>query len=550
MDYWGENMTLKNVDFNHVKDSWIISNVLSKRARESPNSQALQWENDTPITYKELYQQTLRVSGGLKEIGVEKQEKVLIMLPNCLEILYSWFSINFLGAIEVPINVHYKGNFLIHEANDCQAKVAIIHEQFLPRFYEVADQLKYVKKIIVVGAFPEINMNPEWELIQWETLADSEPIKQPQRMKYFDTGAIMYTSGTTGLSKGVIMPYGLEGVFAQAIIDIGQLNSNDVYYVCLPLFHANAQFMQVLPALIVGARVSIWSSFSASKWLKQVREVGATVTNTLGVMCEFIYRQPVQENDHINPLRIVFALPTPKDIGEDFENRFAVKCVEGYGMTETSVFTYRRAEEPLKLGSAGRPLDWYEVAVFNPETDERVHPGEIGEIVVRPKYPGIMMKGYHNVAEKTIEAWRNLWFHTGDLGRIDDEGYLYFVDRLKDAIRRRGENISSQTIESVINSHPKIKESAAIAVKSEYGAGAEDEVKVFVVLQFDKELTHEELYSYCEKNMPYFAVPRFIEFVESLPKTPNEKLKKGVLRDKGHSSTTWDREKHSLKLKK
>jgi crotonobetaine/carnitine-CoA ligase len=246
----------------------------------------------------------------------------------------------------------------------------------------------------------------------------------------------------------------------------------------------------------------------------------------------------------------MITLPAPSDIAEDFERRFGVKCLEGYGMTEIGVVTYRRLEEPLRLGSAGRVLEWFDVRVVDPETDEPLPPGEVGEIVVRPKTTGIMMKEYNNVPAKTVEAWRNLWFHTGDAGEMDEEGYLYFRDRVKDVIRRRGENISSFSIESVANTHPAVEESAAIAVPAEHGVGAEDEVKLCVVLKRGEELDPAELHEYCAQRMPYFAVPRYIEYVAEIPKTANEKVRKNVLREQGVTPNTWDREAAGIQVRK
>lgn len=542
------NEELKRI--NEMKDDWVISNILAKHAEETPDAPAIQWMNETPVTYKELYDQSLRFAGFLQKVGVKKGDTVLIMQPNSLEIIYSWLSTNLLGGIEVPINVHYKGTFLAHEANDCKAKVAIIDAEYLERFLEIKDDLKYIEEIIIVGENATIDSVSGWNLYKWDEVFNSEEPITPVKLYHYDTAAIMYTSGTTGLSKGVVIPYGLTGIFAHAIITVGKLTRDDVYYVCLPLFHANAQFMQVLPGLVLGIKVSIWPRFSATQWLDQIREVGATVSNTLGVMCEFIYRQPQKDNDADNPLKVLFAIPTPEDIAEDFEKRFGVTCLEGYGMTETSVFTYRRMDEPLRPGSAGRPLDYMEVRIVDPVTDEELPRNEIGEIVVRPRIPGIFMQGYHGTPEKTIEAWRNLWFHTGDAGKMDEDGYLYFADRIKDAIRRRGENISSVQIEMVLNAHPAIKESAAIAVSaSEYGAAAEDEVMVYIVLKENCEIDYVELHEYCKNNMPYFAVPRYFEVISELPKTPNEKIRKVALRERGITENTWDREKAGVVLK-
>jgi carnitine-CoA ligase len=546
-------MQLDEVLSRDLKDGWTISSVLSRQAAERPNAPALQWQTEEPFSYKGLCEHCLRLAGGLRGLGVQPSNRVLIMLPNSMEIVLAWLSTNLLGAVEVPINIHYKESWLVHEVNDCEAHLAIVHEQYLERFIQVVDQLEHLTDFVVVGGdegTAHQEMDKKWSMHAWGELENAGAIDKPVETHYYDTAAIMYTSGTTGPSKGVVVPYGVGGVFAQGVVDTAELTSDDVNYVVHPLFHANAQFMQILPALLVGARISLWPGFSASRWLDQVRATGATITNTLGVMCNFIHSQPVREDDADNPLRAIMTLPAPSDIAEDFERRFGVKCLEGYGMTEIGVVTYRRLEEPLRLGSAGRALEWFDVRVVDPETDEPLPPGEVGEIVVRPKATGIMMKEYNNVPAKTVEAWRNLWFHTGDAGEMDEEGYLYFRDRVKDVIRRRGENISSFSIESVANTHPAVDESAAIAVPAEHGVGAEDEVKLCVVLKHGEDLDPAELHAYCAQRMPYFAVPRYIEYVAEIPKTANEKVRKNVLREQGITPNTWDREAAGIQVRK
>lgn len=546
-------MQLDDVLSRDLKDSWTISSVLSRQAAERPDSPALQWQTEEPFSYTGLYEHCLRLAGGLRELGVQPGDRVLIMLPNSMEIVLAWFSTNLLGAVEVPINIHYKESWLVHEVNDCEARLAIVHEQYLERFIQVADQLEHVSDFVVVGGddgTTRQKMDKEWNTHAWGELENAESIDEPVKTHHHDTSSIMYTSGTTGPSKGVVLPYGVGGVFAQGVVDTAKLTSDDVSYVVHPLFHANAQFMQVLPSLLAGARISLWPGFSASRWLEQVRACGATITNTLGVMCNFIYGQPIREDDADNPLRAMVTLPAPSDIAEDFERRFGVKCLEGYGMTEVGVITYRRLGEPLRLGSAGRALEWFDVRVVDPETDEPLPPGNVGEIVVRPKTTGIMMKEYNNVPAKTVEAWRNLWFHTGDAGELDEEGYLFFRDRVKDVIRRRGENISSFSIESAANTHPAVEESAAIAVPAEHGVGAEDEVKLCVVLKQGEELDPAELHEYCAQRMPYFAVPRYIEYISEIPKTANEKVRKNVLREEGITPNTWDRETAGIQVRR
>ncbi|AHY47896.1 Acyl-CoA synthetases (AMP-forming)/AMP-acid ligases II [Rubrobacter radiotolerans] len=536
-----------------LKDGWTIGNMLSRQAVERPDAPAVQWQTEEPLSYQELYECCLRVAGGLRALGVEVGDTVLIMLPNSLEIVLSWFGTNLLGAAEVPINIHYKESWLTHEVNDCGARVAIVHAEYLPRFAKISDDLEQLEKLVVVGDCPETdrNLGSKLEVHLWEDLGGTEALSEPARTRFYDTMGILYTSGTTGPSKGVVLPYGVSGIFAQAILDNAQLTSDDVGYVCNPLFHGNAQFMQVLPILLAGGRVSIWPKFTVSGWLEQIRVCGATITNTIGVILQFIYGQPARDDDADNPLRRVLVQPAPSDIVEDFEERFGVKCLEGYGMTEIGVVTYRNMDDPLRPGAAGKPLEkWFDVRIEDPETGEPLGPNELGAIVVRPKSSGILMKGYHNLPQKTLEAWRDLWFHTDDMARMDEEGYLYFADRAKDVIRRRGENISSFTIESILNTHPAVKEAAAFAVPSDLGEGSEDEVKVCIVLEGEEKLDPAELHEYCADRMPYFAVPRYIEFVPEIPKTPNQKVRKSVLREQGITAGTWDREAAGIRVRK
>ncbi len=533
-----------------VKEGWTISSVLSRQAEERPDSPSLQWQTEEPLSYKQVYERCLHLAGGLRELGVGRGDRVAFMLPNSMEIVLSWFGVNLLGAVEVPINIHYRGNWIVHEVNDCEARLAIVHEKYVERFMEVADELEHLTHLVVVGGDAPREAMGKWSMHKWSELESAAALSEPVETNYYDTSGILYTSGTTGPSKGVVLPYGVGGNFAQGVIEVARLTSDDVNYVVHPLFHGNAQFMQVLPSLLVGARVSMWPGFSASGWLDQVRACGATITNAIGVICSFVYSQPEREDDADNPLRAVVTQPIAADIAEDFERRFGVKCLEDYGTTEVGVVTYRRLDEPLRPGSSGRALDWCEVRVVDPETDEILPSGEVGEIVVRPKTGGIMMKEYNNAPEKTVEAWRNLWFHTGDAGRMDEDGYLYFADRTKDIIRRRGENISSFSVESAVASHPAVEECVAIAVPSEHGAGAEDEVKVCVILREGEDLDPAELHEYCAGQMPYFAVPRYIEYISEIPKTANQKVKKNILRDRGLTPDTWDREAAGIRLQK
>jgi len=301
--------------------------------------------------------------------------------------------------------------------------------------------------------------------------------KRPQvDVKPGDTQSIVYTSGTTGPSKGVMMCHGQIYVEASECVELEESTAEDVYFTALPVFHANARYLSVLPAMLAGGRVVIYERFSASRFWDQIRKTGGTIFNTLGAVAMFLYNQPKKPDDGDNPVRICFAAPMPSAIVSDFEDRFKVKCMELYGLTETGAIVYNTSSR-TKPGACGKETKSFEVVILD-EDDRQVAPGVVGEIACRGRYPWAMSIGYYNMPDKTAETYRNFFFHTGDAGYLDEDGYLHFSDRVKDYIRRRGENISSYEVEAVVDAHPKVLESAAIAVKSEVG---EDEVKIVIV---------------------------------------------------------------------
>jgi crotonobetaine/carnitine-CoA ligase len=355
------------------------------------------------------------------------------------------------------------------------------------------------------------------------------PVDQLPDVAPRDLAAVFFTSGTTGLSKGVMMPHGQFTFFADECVSLTRLTEDDVYMSVGPLFHGNAQFLAACPALMVGARFVLCERFSASNWIRWARESGATVTNFVGVMMDFVWKQPEQPDDADNDLRCVFAAPTASSILGPFKRRFGIEAfVEVFGLTETCapILAPYGVERPP--GAAGLLADeWFDVRLADPETDREVPVGEIGELLVRSKQPWTSCLGYFAMPERTLEASRNLWFHTGDGLRRDADGWYYFVDRLKDAIRRRGENISSYEIEQAVLEHPLVTECAAIAVPADVEAG-EDEVLIVVVMEG---ITPDEVLAWCRQRVPAFAVPRYVRVVEALPSTPSGKILKADLRE-------------------
>jgi crotonobetaine/carnitine-CoA ligase len=533
------------------KSGWVIGEELARQARARGHRTFLTFQSHPDVTYAEADEIAHRVSRGVAALGVGPGDRVGVWLPNGPEILHASFGIYRAGAVAVFVNTGYRGIFLEHVLNNAGARSVIMAGEYLPRLAESEANLPGVERAVIVGpAPPDAPPLRRISIQSWDELVrqPADPLGVP--VSYRDVGAMMYTSGTTGPSKGVLMPHAHLYLFGQGVVDNLRVTADDVYYICMPLFHANALCMQLYGTLIAGARAVIAPQFSASRWLDEVRASAATVTNTLGVMSEFIHRQPERPEDRRHRLRLICAVPTPAEIAASFRERFGVPLIEGYGMTEVNIPLYMPLDAPYRPGSCGRVYDrYFEVRVVDPETDEEVPRDSVGEIVVRPREPFGFMLGYNAMPERTVEAWRNFWFHTGDAGRQDSDGYFYFVDRIKDTIRRRGENLSSYEIERVLIEHPAVAEAAAVAVRSEI-AGGEDEVKACVVLAPGQALSPEALLDFCQTRMPHFAVPRYVEFLGALPKTPTAKVQKAILRQSGISGATWDREAAGYRVRR
>jgi carnitine-CoA ligase len=512
----------------------VLPQELRRRAELHPDRPFLAWQHEPYWSYAAVDAAVARLAGGLRALGVEPGDTVAIMLPNSLELLLSWFAANFLGAVEVPVNVNDRGIFLEHVLSDSRARVLVTHDSLLAEIEACRPRLPALATVVVVGS---PRLVPGLTVIGYDEVAAAPPVAGPAQLDYRDLMAILYTSGTSGPAKGVMMSYGHSCVSARPFIDAVGLTEDDVFFICMPLFHSNAQIIQLLPALLTGARASIWPGFDAARWLEEVTAVHATVTNTLGVMCLSVFGQPPRDSDAANPLRVVQTIPAPAAIARAFEERFAVRCVDGYGLTDGAMLSFRPAGAPLVPGSCGRPLDTFDLVIADPDTDEPVPAGTIGEILVRPRVPFGFMSGYWRNPEATAAAWRNLWFHTGDAGYLDADGLLYFHDRLKDVIRVRGENVSSAMIEAVVRTHPAVAECAAVAVP----AAADDDVKICVVLVAGAALAPEELIEHCRPQMPYFAIPSYVEFHPSLPVTSTNKIRKVLLRGATPGVATWDR---------
>jgi crotonobetaine/carnitine-CoA ligase len=519
-----------------AKQDWTLAATLRSAAAARPAHVALRSMHGNELTYAQVLSCAESRAVGLQQLGISPGDRVALLMDNSLEMILTWFAVNLLGAVEVPCNTANRGRSLEHVLGNSGAGVVVVDSTYAPVLAEVAGALPELRAVVVHGADVEL----PWPTHRLETLTGPREDLSQVPCSYRDPAAIIYTSGTTGPAKGVVVSHAHMYLFARHVVEQLEISHDDVYYVCLPLFHANAQFMQVYAAMIASATVVLADAFSASRWVEEVHACGATVSSLLGVMAQYIYNQPPSELDTRHRVRRMITIPLPAAIAEDFERRFGVISIEAYGMTEVCLPTYRPKDEPLRPGSCGKVLEeWFEVAVVDPDTDEVLPVGEVGEIVVRPRSPYTTFLEYHAMPERTVESWRNLWFHTGDAGRRDADGYYFFVDRIKDRIRRKGENVTAYDIEVALMEIEGVRE---VAVVAKAAAEGEDDIKAYLVVADETAADPVAILQHCTARLPYFAVPRYIEIISEMPKTPNGKILKRELRSRSGSKAEWDRE--------
>jgi carnitine-CoA ligase len=523
---------------------WVVGKVLESQANRKPDLTFIETNEGQTQTFGEFNIRANQVGNHLTQLGVGLGDRVVVILENGLEILESWFGINRIGAVFVPINPSYRGDFLKHVVTDSGAKIAIVFEDTLRSLVQIENDIPTLETVIILEK-QSSSVRSRFQIINYTDIYTASSERVQVEVTTRDPCMIIYTSGTTGPSKGVILPHGSAYMNAHTMIGQLELTESDRIYCCLPLFHANALDTQIYAALILGCSVLLAKGFSARAWLSDIRRFGATATNMLGVMTDFIYRQPALADDADNSLRVASAVPIPPTIGQTFEKRFQVKLVESYGTSETKISHSLSASEPYKPGSCGRLVDaFFECRIVEPQTEVEVEIGEPGELLLRPRMPWTVLLGYHGRPAATEGAWQNLWFHTGDLMRRDDDGYYYFIDRIKDCIRRRGENISSFEIERALLEHPDVLEAAVFGVASPIVEG-DQEIMAVIVARDGAVLNLQEVEAFCDAKLPYFAVPRFYESVETLPKTPSQKIRKEDLKRAGAGPATWRSERAS-----
>ena len=516
----------------------VTRNLIDRHADERPDKTYVLFEDGSSWTYRDLHAQVTRTAAGLAALGVRQDDPVLVWAPNGPDALRIWFAINYLGAVCVPINTAYKGGLLAHVVENSGAKLILAHHRLAERLAEVPRGA--LTRLVTLGG--PARPCADLEVFGPEALeaADGPPPAPARPIMPWDIQTIVYTSGTTGPSKGVLSPYAHLHATGAAIPG---LSGEDRYLVNLPLYHVGG----TLPAHIMlayGGSIAIVEAFDTATFWDTVRRTGTTFVILLGVMARFLAKQPPRPDDADNPLRLACLVPFDFDPAE-FSARFDVRTVTLFNMTEISCPLVSELD-PEVLRSAGRPRPGAECRVVD-ENDCEVPPGVTGELIVRTDAPWTMNAGYHRNPEATARAWRNGWFHTGDGFRTDAEGNFYFVDRIKDAIRRRGENISSYEVEAEAMAHPDVAECAAVAVKSEV---SEDEVMIVVAPVAGRTIDPEALLRFMIPRMAHFMLPRYIRVVETLPRTPTQKVRKVELRDAGATADTWDREAAGIRIRR
>jgi len=508
--------------------------ILAARAAEQPDRVAFRFDRDT-LTYATLDERASSFANGLRELGIGKGDKVAVQLPNCSEYLAVWFGLARAGIVEVPLNVGLRGDLLAYVLEQADCRALVVTADWAPRVDAIAGRLSSLKHVVVVGdgASAVFASTPLTELLT----ADSTP--PDVDVGPYDESVILFTSGTTGPAKGAVLTHHANFRLATtSTIELMDYGDDETLYTAFPLFHVNAKYTSVLPVMIMDRGTLVMHDrFSASRFWDVCRAEGVTAFNFMGALLMMLWKQPERADDADNPVRKGYGAPAPEALTPDFERRFGLVLCEMYGSTELGNITGNRPGH-RKIGTCGKPLPDVQVEIHDADGN-RLPPGEVGEIVARPLRPHIMVERYYGNDEATIDAFRGLWFHTGDRGTCDEDGWFRFVDRMKDAIRRRGENISSWEVEQVLNDHPAVEETAVIGVPSEL---TEEEVLVVVKLNAGHELAPEVLLDFAQERLPHFAVPRYVRFVAELPKTPSQRIEKYRLRDEGVAADTWDRE--------
>ena len=520
---------------------------------------------DEKYTYRDMHVLSNRLANGLLKLGIKQRNGISILQINSPEYLFVLFAAFKMGCYCVLVNTGLKGDGLQYIIDHSDSNVLVIHWTLIERYLNIKDKLPKIEHVIV-----DINEAPsEFELpegaLSLQSVMDASEDDIKTKIDPKDMSVLIYTSGTTGLPKATTFYYGTShmggALTYSALIAYGMGRPGDTFFTCLPLFHGNALQLTAMPGYFAEFPVILSKRFSASRFWDIIRKYEATCFNLLGSMPQYLLKQPKRPNDKENEVWRVNSAACPRELIVDFEKRFNVKMYEGYeavdgGSFSNTLGTFGRKDAPV--GTMGKPPEGSTAEIVD-DGGKILKPHEVGELVflVKEEVAKETQVNYYK-DEKSSKARvqrgpeGRAWFHTGDLAIKDEDGWFFFVDRKKDSIRRKGENISPFTIERAINQHEKVLESAAYGIKSsQVGEDyAEDEVMAAVVMKPGEKISPEELLDFCQDKLASFQIPRFIEFVEALPKSEVHRIMKRFLKERGVSDKTYDREKASYMTKK
>ncbi len=502
------------------------------------------------ITYHDFDDAIKRTAGMFQAAGIRHGDRVCLFLPNCPEFMFCWFGLSLIGAISVPINTAYKRDEAAYILNNAGASALVTHTSLLDTAQAAAALAPDLQHKLLVLAPAQEASDPDWPSFT-HSLATATPIDPLPPVSPDDISMLVYTSGTTGNPKGVMLTHQMYVASGQGFAHWTEATSDDRFFTCLPFFHANAQYYSTMGTLAAGATLVVEERFSASRFWDQVRNANATVVNFIGMMMPVLSKQPESPLDRHNSVRLFYGSPSfDPPFLQAFQDRFATDIIVGFGMTECCYGAIEKIGDTRRPNSSGQPRQHpdprfrNEVAIVDDDGNP-LPTGQPGEIVLRN--PAVT-PGYWRLEDQTRETLQDGWLHTGDMGRLDDDGFLYFVDRKKDVIRRRGENISSQEVEDTIKAHPSVLDCAVIAVPSELG---EDEVKAYLTPRPGSAIDPEQIVHWCAARLAYFKVPRYYEVRDDLPRTPSMRVRKDILRRERDDLTqdSFDREQANIRIR-
>jgi crotonobetaine/carnitine-CoA ligase len=502
-------------------ERFSIAAVLDRRAEQYPD-RVMMSIGGVDVTFEQMRQRSCAAANALLDLGIGPGDCVALFAGTCPEWIYFWLGAGRIGAVAAAVNAANKGDFLLHAFRVSRAKVVVTDAERESRVAELADQLPGLASVVVqddwIGGHPDTVD---------EHVGDVA-----------DIGSFFFTSGTTGASKAVATTWHYLFTTAATAASAWDFRPGEALWTAMPLFHLSAAPAVLAPMLVGGTTVLAPTFHPASVW-DEVRACGAVGFVGAGAMVSMLWNQPPDPRDAQLPLRFISAAPIAAGVYRDIEKRYGCRIVTMYGLTEAFPIAVKSVAEAGVPGASGRPNPNFEVRIVDPD-GEPLPDGAVGEIACRSRYPHVMSEGYVNASGVAVDPHPE-WFRTGDLGVLDRDQNLTYVDRLKDSLRRRGENISSVEVETVVTAHPAVLEAAVIGVPSDLG---EDDILLFVAVQPGRDLDYAELLDFCGARMPYFSVPRYVEIVSELPKTIIGRVRKDVLRTRGVGSAAWDRESH------